>query len=554
MAEAQSFLANTDQISLEKAILNHILSTGNSQLLLEMQLKDIQDTYFVEETHRKIYQYMKKYYADTKFIPEPALIEDTFANFFWLETKYNVQNHIEELIFRWEKRITTEKMSKALMELKDDKIPTHIFQDIISTLSTPRSWKKITGFIESAKEFKEKYVHEMKNKEIFDKWIKTWIKDFDDMTGGIQQTDYIWILAREWVGKTIFNLWLSYNAMKQWKNVVYFSPEMSEDQIKQRLFLIHNNFNTLLFKNKSLTEEDLIKWDESILNMEKDFCKNNTNLFSELYIVDDIPENNFSMKTIWAKVERYNQIIKDKIKAQFDEEKYKNFIDQENFIDLIVIDWFHIMKPSEAITWKESWEKWKAISNQIKSYALQNKIPVITSFHANRGSEEKLAPDMYNAALTDSIGRDLDVWFSLFRTDMMKQAKFLGVSIIKIRDGSPFNFLMQWDLDNYKIAYAKKIGSLEAEAEKLWAKTDDKDGWRKKSKKEEWEEDSKGNENFLDKFKEKDPKEKKKIIKKEEPISENPKEIETPIDTKNFVDTIDEDEVARELENSLANM
>jgi len=543
MAEHQKFLEELDQISLEKAIINHLLTTWNAQLLLEMQLKDIKDEYFVDETHMKIYQFMKNYYSDTKLVPVPSLIEDTFSNFFWLETTYDVQAHIEELIFRWEKRITTENMKKALAMLNSNKIPTDVFQETISTLATPRSWKKIVWFLESAKEYKEKYLHEMQHKELFDKGIKTGIKEFDYMTGWIQPTDYIWILAREWVWKTIFNLWLSYNALKQGKNVIFFSPEMSEDQIKQRLVLMHNNFDVFDFKNKNLAEEDIEKWNNSLETLSEDFKNENSIIHPELYIVDDIPENNFSMKTIAAKVERYNQIIRDKIKSKFSDRNHKDFIDKENYIDLIVIDWFQNMKPSEKLRVKDSWEKWKSISNQIKSFALINKIPIVTSFHANRWTEDKLAPDLYNAALTDAIWRDLDVWFSLFRTEMMMNAKFLWVSILKVREGSPFNFLMHWDLDKYKISYAKKIGSLDSEADKLGWKKDEKDGWKKKNKKEDEEWDEKQEitgDQFLEKFKEKEPKKKKDIIKKEEPKIEEVKPIE---EEKHFDDEFDSAEL-----------
>lgn len=87
--------------------------------------------------------------------------------------------------------------------------------------------------------------------------IKTGLKDFDELTGGYKRKELTVIGGRPAMGKSAFALWSAYNIAKRGIPVVFFSIEMSKEDLMCRLFadkasIIHRKFST-----RSLSQKDL---------------------------------------------------------------------------------------------------------------------------------------------------------------------------------------------------------------------------------------------------------------------------------------------------------
>lgn len=81
--------------------------------------------------------------------------------------------------------------------------------------------------------------------------MKTGFIDLDNILLGLQPGSYNLIGARPSMGKTALALSIAMNvAMKEKKKVVYFSLEMSKEQVEKRLFVMNaEKNNTLLYDN-----------------------------------------------------------------------------------------------------------------------------------------------------------------------------------------------------------------------------------------------------------------------------------------------------------------
>ena len=66
--------------------------------------------------------------------------------------------------------------------------------------------------------------------------LPTGFRDLDRMTSGLQPSDLILVAARPSMGKTAFTLNIAQNVgVRQHKTVAFFSLEMSQEQLVQRL-------------------------------------------------------------------------------------------------------------------------------------------------------------------------------------------------------------------------------------------------------------------------------------------------------------------------------
>lgn len=453
----QSPFQNMTRENVEQLIVNRLLTTREIIFLNELLLKNIDSSYF--PVYWVIYNFIVEYYYKYREIPSPEIVEASFQNFIHTPVKDNVLPLIEELVLRWEYDMSKEIAGKLLENLRNNSREKVIdsIRDWLNKLTISRTSKPESAFISEAKLRKDNYVNTPE--DMMFPGIKTGIPPIDETINGIQSSDYIWILARDWVGKTYLNLWFVYLALLQGKKVIYFSPELSSEQLLRRVDLLHNHFNAIAYRKKQLTEDDYQIWDENIESLQQ--LKNRT--WAELYVIDDIPSQSFTLKTMIGRLDKLESRVKQEEKARFPD-KAEIIESRKHIFDLMVIDWFHVMKPDNPVAVrKEIWGPYRAISNDIKSFCRIEKVPVILSLHANRwdGDENQAVSTSKNIALSDWVGRDLDVLLSMFQTKEMRDAKIMWISAEKMRDGSPFTAILKWDPLIGSIEFKKTVKNVE---------------------------------------------------------------------------------------------
>ena len=219
--------------------------------------------------------------------------------------------------------------------------------------------------------------------------VTTGFVDLDRQTGGLQASDLIIVAARPSMGKTAFSLNLALNAAQAGHKVAFFSLEMSSEQLLTRLISMCAQVPMHKIRQpRYLTDEE---WKAVYYGADKLGC--------DLY-VDDTP----ALKTmdLRAKARR--------IKAR-------------SGLDLIVVDYLQLMRPSRPLNSREL--EISEISRTLKSLAKELDIPVIALSQLNRKLEERTdkRPMLSDLRESGAIEQDADVIMFLYRDDVYSRKK-----------------------------------------------------------------------------------------------------------------------------------
>ncbi|HBG44787.1 MAG TPA: replicative DNA helicase, partial [Firmicutes bacterium] len=214
--------------------------------------------------------------------------------------------------------------------------------------------------------------------------IPTGYADLDRLTSGWQPSDLIIIAARPSMGKTTFTLNLAQQAAVEMKiPVIYFSLEMSKEQLAQKLLCAEAGVDSQRLRTGQLVESDWPKLSYALGRLSE------ANMF-----IDDTP--GISAMEIRAKARR--------IKA-------------EHNLGLIVIDYLQLM---QSRTRSENRQQEVAdISRSLKALARELAVPVIACSQLSRAVEQRAqkVPSLADLRESGSLEQDADIVAFLYRDD-----------------------------------------------------------------------------------------------------------------------------------------
>ena len=235
--------------------------------------------------------------------------------------------------------------------------------------------------------------------------------DLDSLIQGFQKSDLIIIAGRPSMGKTAFGLSIASNIIKNSKlPILFFSLEMSKEQIMYRLLTMETNINQMRLKSGQLSEKDWFKLNK----MMKIFSK------LPLFIDDTF---NLSIQDIRSKI--------------------KTIIFEQNKIGLIIIDYIQLMQNSELKIENRAQELTK-ITRSLKTLAREFEIPVIALSQLSRNVENRIdkRPILSDLRESGSIEQDADLVMFLYRNNYYNSmqseesiSQLLELIIAKQRNG-----------------------------------------------------------------------------------------------------------------------
>ena len=214
--------------------------------------------------------------------------------------------------------------------------------------------------------------------------IKSGFYDLDSFTQGFQKSDLIVIAGRPSMGKTALSLNISLNIIKTLKlPVLFFSLEMSKEQLIYRLLTYETNINNRQLRTGNLYKDDWVKLNKAIHN-----------LSSLPFFIDDTP----------------NPLIQD-IKL-----KIKKIIFEQGQIGLIIIDYLQLMQNSKFKTDNRTQEL-SQITRSLKNLAREFQVPIIALSQLSRNVENRInkRPILSDLRESGSIEQDADLVLMLYR-------------------------------------------------------------------------------------------------------------------------------------------
>ena len=211
--------------------------------------------------------------------------------------------------------------------------------------------------------------------------------NLDLLTSGFQKSDLIIIAGRPSMGKTALSLNITLNSIKSSKlPVLFFSLEMSKEQIMYRLLAIETNINQTRLKSGKLYQNDWVKLGKIIKIIAK------LPLF-----IDDTPD--LSIQDIRSKI--------------------KTIILEQSQIGLVIIDYLQLMQNSSFQTGNRVQEL-SQITRSLKIIAREFNVPIIALSQLSRNVENRVdqKPILSDLRESGSIEQDADLVLMLYRNKL----------------------------------------------------------------------------------------------------------------------------------------
>ena len=265
--------------------------------------------------------------------------------------------------------------------------------------------------------------------------IPTGIKSLDYMLKGLQEKQLVTLIAATGVGKTWLEVLIASHAQRNGYRVLFFTTEMSEEQIIDRMdarqvAYYFGDFSYTRFSDGRLNKEE-----------EEHYMSYLTNKAPKLEkLVVDTAEG---VSGVSAKIDLYEP-------------------------DLIIIDGAYLMVDEQNA--KDDWVRVAHIWRDLKKICKSKKKPIFVSTQTDSTTSKKTGAGLENISFAKSVGHDSDIVFTLFRDEQMMEDKEAKIKLLKHREGSLGSLMMTWDFKTMCF-------------DEIYAEYDKEDTEEKKSKK-----------------------------------------------------------------------
>lgn len=251
------------------------------------------------------------------------------------------------------------------------------------------------------------------------KGIPTGFSKLDDMISGLNRSDLILIGARPAMGKTSFALNIARNIAMRGKRTVFFSLEMSNEQLASRVLSTEARVESNKLRSGQISQEEWMRIAEATALLSS--C--------ELYFDDT---STITVPEMKAKIRRMKNV------------------------DCIIIDYLGLMQSAKKS--ENRVQEVTEITRSLKLLAKDLKIPVVVCCQLSRGPEKNgkasNRPQLSDLRDSGSIEQDADIVLMLYREGYYKNDKKdaedvdmtkADVDVAKNRHGPTGGVKLHWD-------------------------------------------------------------------------------------------------------------
>jgi replicative DNA helicase len=218
------------------------------------------------------------------------------------------------------------------------------------------------------------------------------------------------------MGKTALSLNILINVIKYSKlPILFFSLEMSKEQIMYRLLAMETNVNQMRLRNGKLSQNDWIKVNKMV------------NILSKLPLfIDDTSD--LSIQNIRSKI--------------------KTLMFEQTQVGLVIIDYLQLMQNSRLKV-ENRVQELSQITRSLKMIAREFNIPIIALSQLSRNVENRVEkrPMLSDLRESGSIEQDADLVLMLYRKQYydLDNSNEIELIIAKQRNGPIGNVKLQFD-------------------------------------------------------------------------------------------------------------
>ncbi len=376
----------------------HVLLQANVEILLR--------------SHNDIWNFIRLYSENNQALPPIDLVREKFRDFEPVEGVGSTKHHLSEL--------QTDYLNDSLKDLLRNaagEVQTGNGTEALEHLITKTSeLKKNTATIrdidatdlDSAVEYYERVA---KQNELGAVGIKTGLPGFDNyLPAGIMPGQLGVFLAYPGIGKSWMALYFAVQAWKQGKSPMIVSLEMSETEVRNRVYAIMGEG---LWSHRKLSNGEVE------IDMLKKWHANKVEGRPEFHIISNDSGGEVTPSVIRGKIDQYKP-------------------------DFVVVDYLQLMSPNQRAD--SETVKMKNLSRELKLMSISEEVPIIAISSATPDDVKDLSspPTLGQTSWSRQISYDADWLLALGRSP---NSDIIECVFRKNRNGFMGDFLVQVDFD-----------------------------------------------------------------------------------------------------------
>ena len=392
--------------NVESKVLSAVLEDKQMHVLLQANVDNLL------RTHNDIWQFIRNYFETNAAVPPVSLVIDKFRDFQPVEGVGATKHHLEEL--------QTEYLNDSLKD---------ILRTAASEVQTGNGNEALTNIITKTSELKKNtsairdidatdldsaiaYFEQVKKQqELGIVGIKTGLPGFDNyLPAGIMPGQLGVFLAYPGIGKSWLALYFAVQAWKQGKTPMIISLEMSETEVRNRVFTIMGEglWSHRKISNGEIELDMLRKWHADKLAGKPEF-----------HIISNDSGGEITPSVLRGKIDQYKP-------------------------DFVIVDYLQLMSPNQKAD--SETVRMKNLSRELKLMAIGEEVPIIAISSATPDDVNDLSsvPTLGQTAWSRQIAYDADWVIALGRGT---NSDIIECAFRKNRNGYMGEFLVQADFD-----------------------------------------------------------------------------------------------------------
>lgn len=394
-------MANT-----ESKLISALLEDKQMHVLLQANVENIL------KTHKDIWEFIRKYHEANTSIPPVSLVVEKFRDFQPEKEIGTTKYHLEELQSEYLNDSLKDILRSAAGNVQSGNGDSALAELITKTSELKKNTAAIRDIdatdLESAIAY---YTNLQKMKDVGNIGIKTGLPGFDNyLPSGIMPGQLGVFLAYPGIGKSWLALYFAVQAWKQGRTPLVISLEMSETEVRNRVFTIMGEG---VWSHRKISNGDVE------LDMMKSWHAKNLQGKAEFHIISNDSGGEITPSVIRGKIDQYRP-------------------------DFVIVDYLQLMSPNQKSD--NETVRMKNLSRELKLMAISEEIPIIAISSATPDDVTNLStvPTLGQTAWSRQIAYDADWVLALGRAT---NSDIIECAFRKNRNGFMGEFLVQADFD-----------------------------------------------------------------------------------------------------------
>jgi replicative DNA helicase len=390
----------------EAKVISAVLQDKQMHVLLQANVENLL------RTHNDVWNFIRLYFDNNGSIPPVSLVIEKFRDFQPIENVGATKHHLEELQTEYLNDSLKDILRSAASEVQVGNGTEALNGLITKTSELKKNTSAIRDIdatdLDSAVAYFEKIQQQKLTGQV---GIKTGLPGFDNyLPSGIMPGQLGVFLAYPGIGKSWLALYFAVQAWKQGKSPLVISLEMSETEVRNRVFAIMGEG---VWSHRKLSNGEVE------LDMLKNWHANKIAGKPEFHIISNDSGGEVNPSVVRGKIDQYKP-------------------------DFVIVDYLQLMSPNQKS--ENETVRMKNLSRELKLMAISEEVPIIAISSATPDDVKDLssAPTLGQTAWSRQIAYDADWVMALGRAT---NSDIIECVFRKNRNGFMGDFLVQVDFD-----------------------------------------------------------------------------------------------------------